>query len=69
MEREEVIEKVIAVIRDVMDVAQVEIDEDTENAGGPQHRFAGLLQSARRTGIEFPHPHAGEGTRKYRDSR
>ena len=30
MEREEVIEKVIAVIRDVMDVAQVEIDEDTE---------------------------------------
>ena len=33
MEREEVIEKVIAVIRDVMDVNQVEIDEDTEMQG------------------------------------
>ena len=33
MEGEEVIEKVIAVIRDVMDVNQVEIDEDTEMQG------------------------------------
>ena len=33
MEREEVIEKVIAVIRDVMDVNQVEIDEETEMQG------------------------------------
>ena len=33
MEREEDIEKVIAVIRDVMYVNQVEIDEDTEMQG------------------------------------
>ena len=33
MEREEVIEKVIAVIRDGMDVIQGEMDEDTEMQG------------------------------------
>ena len=50
MEREEVIEKVIAVIRDVM-----------------EHRFAGFLQPARCAGIQFPHPHAGEGTCQHGD--
>ncbi|MFC2716237.1 acyl carrier protein [Stomatobaculum longum] len=33
MEREEVLEKVIAVIRNVMDVSQAEMDEDTEMQG------------------------------------